>query len=267
MTLPLRQPLSVRSCPLPAELWSELNRTQAGIQGFDLARNQAARVLQIGAGGIGTHVATGLIMKALGALDIFDDDVVELTNLTRQLFDRHDVGQFKATALARRLAREALFPTVIRAHPRRFQEMLEAATSSPRYDLIICGVDNNPTRRAAAAFGLRHRIPVIHAAISHDGNALYVMVQDSKPGTPCWGCALPEELNDGTFPCGLPGIVDVLQVVSGVIVYAVDTVLSGRPREWNIRYFYLDAGMPERVRTLPPRPGCALCTGHNLWLA
>jgi adenylyltransferase/sulfurtransferase len=251
---------------VPVTLWSELNRSQEGIAGFDLARNQAAHLLLIGAGGIGSHVAMGLAMKGLGALEILDDDTVELKNCTRQLFDRHDVGRFKAIALARRLAREALFPLTIRAQPRRFQEVLEAGTAMPRYDLIICGVDNNPTRRAAATFGLAHRIPVIHAAVSRDGNALYVMVQPSTPGAACWGCALPAELNDRTFPCGLPGIVDVLQVVSGLIVYAVDTLLSARPRDWNLRYVYLDGGIPERLRLLPRRPGCALCTGHNLWV-
>jgi adenylyltransferase/sulfurtransferase len=260
-----RTALTLHSRPLPPAQWADLNQSQQGITGFNLERYQAAHLLLIGAGGIGSHVATALIRKGVGALAIHEDDIVELKNLTRQLFDRRDVGAFKATALARRLASEAVFPAVIHAHPRRFQEVLDSSTALPPYDLIICAVDNNPTRRAATAYGLRHKIPVIHSAVSHDGNALYVMVQRSVPGHACWACALPNQSRDGTFPCGLPGIIDVLQVVSGVIVYAVDTLLCARPRQWNFRSFYLDGGLPERLQLLPRRPGCPLCTASNLW--
>jgi len=267
MNLPARLPATFHASPLPSHHWQELNRSQQGIEGFDLAAHQAARALLIGAGGIGSHVAAALIRKGLARLDVCDDDCVETKNLTRQLFDRNAIGQFKAIALARQLARDALFPAEIRGLPLRFQEILQSSDPLPRYDFVVCGVDNNATRRAAAVFGLRHKVPVILAAVSHDGNALYVMVQQSKPDTACWGCAFPQYLNDLTFPCGLPGIVDILQVVAGVIVYAVDTILGARHREWNVRHFYLDAGMPERVLTLPHRPGCALCTGHNIWAA
>ena len=266
MSLQARTPATFRARPLPAQAWPELNTSQQGIEGFDLARYQAARALLIGAGGIGSHVTAGLIMKGLGYLHISDDDHVELKNLTRQTkFRVDDIGAFKAVALARRLAADALFPAEILGLPFRFQELLEAQLQ-PRYDFIICGVDNNPTRRAVSVFGLRHKLPVIHAAVSHDGNALYVMIQDAKPGAACWGCAFPQYLNDGAYPCGLPGIVDVLQVVAGVIVYAVDTIIGTRPRDWNVRHFYLDAGMPERVRMLVRRRGCAICTGHQIWV-
>jgi len=263
----LRTPVTFRGHPLPPARWAELNASQQGIEGFYLPAHQAARALLVGCGGIGSHVATAMVRKGLGALDGWDDDLVETKNLTRQLFSRYDITQFKAVALARQLARDALFPTEIRALPLRFQEIVAGDFALPRYSLIICGVDNNPTRRAVTVFALRRRIPVIYAAVSHDGNSLYVMVQEAKPGAACWGCAFPNYVNDDAYPCNLPGIIDVLQVVSGLIVYAVDTVLCGRPRDWNVRHVYLDGAIPERTRSLARRPGCALCTGHNIWAA
>ncbi len=251
--------------PVRAELVGELNSSQAKIEGFELATYQAAHVALIGGGGIGSPVAIALARKGAGRLTVVDDDRVELKNLTRQHFARRDVGKFKAVCLAQRLARDGLFPATLEACPRRFQELLDRGHQFPSGTILICGVDNNPSRRAVAAYALARRMVAIHAAVGRDGNALYIMVQE--PGKACWGCAFPDYLNDISYPCNLPGIIDVLQVVSGLIVYAVDTVLCARPREWNVRHIYLDGAAPDRVRSIPRRPGCALCTGYNLWAA
>jgi molybdopterin/thiamine biosynthesis adenylyltransferase len=241
-----------------------LNHSQGMIEGFDLAVYQRTKVLLVGAGGIGTHVALGLIRKGLRQLVLSDDDVVESKNLPRQiLFGIDDVGKLKAVSLARRLTREALFPAEIVALPYRFQELVVDRYDFGCVDVIVCGVDNNPTRRAVSIYGLQQRVPVIHAAVARDGNALYVMVQEA--GRACWGCALPTYLADQSYPCNLPGIIDVLQVVAGHIVYAVDSLLCGRSREWNLRYCYLDGGLPDRAQLVSRRRGCALCTGYNRW--
>lgn len=263
MTLAVRKATTTRGRPLPVAQQHELNSRQAKIEGFHLPSYQDAHVTLIGAGGIGSLVGTSLIRKGLGHLTILDDDVVELSNLTRQLYSPNDIGKFKALRLASRLAAEALFPAQLSAYPLRFQELPNEGRDLT-CNLIVCGVDNNPTRRAVSVYGLQHRIPVIHAAVSRDGNALYVMLQEASGGA-CWGCAFPNYLNDISYPCQLPGIIDVLHVVAGLIVYAVDSLLCGRPREWNVRQVYLDGGVPDRARLVPPRPGCALCTGYNMW--
>jgi len=250
---------------LPPALQAELNSSQQKVEGFDLVAYQAANILLVGAGGIGSHVASALLRKGIGGLWLADDDVVECKNLTRQLFSKSDLANFKAVALARQLARDGLFPAEIRALPFRFQELLANGHDIGRCNLIVCGVDNNPTRRAVSAYALQHNMVVIYAAVARDGNSLYVMLQ--SPGAACWGCVFPTYLNDDAYPCGLPGIIDVLQVVSGLIVYTVDTVLCGRSREWNVRQMYLDGSLPDRARSVLRRRGCALCTGHTIWAA
>ena len=257
ITLWERRARTFRSWPVHANLMADLNSSQAQVAGFDLVAYQAAHIVMVGAGGIGSHVAAALLRKGIGRLTLLDDDRVERKNLTRQLFSRHDVGKYKAVRLGRQLARNGLFRSTIHAHPRRFQELVERGQHLTNASVFICGVDNNPTRRAVTAYALAHDVVVIHAAVSRDGNQLYVMVQ--KPREACWGCAFPHYLNDTAYPCNLPGIIDVLQVVAGLIVFTVDTLICGRPRAWNVRHVYLDGSVPERARKIERRLDCGVC--------
>jgi molybdopterin/thiamine biosynthesis adenylyltransferase len=243
--------------PVKQSLISELNRSQSTIHGFDIAKYQTGHVVMIGAGGIGSHVAAALVRKGIGRLTLIDDDKVELKNCTRQLFDRHDVGKYKAVQLGRHLSSEGMFATQIESHPRRFQEMLERGYQPPPGAILIGGVDNNPTRRAVATTAREYGAQAALAAVSIDGNQLYVMVQE--PGQACWGCAYPHYVNDRTYPCNLPGIIDVLQVVSGLMVFTVDSLLCGRHREWNVREVVLDGSMPDRSRHVGKRSNCVIC--------
>src|SRR5947208_3222979 len=120
-----RRSKTYRTSPVRTGLRDELNSTQAKITGFDLAATQAAHIVLIGAGGIGSPVAAALTRKGVGRLSIIDDDTVELKNLTRQWYGRADIGKYKAHCLARNLAAEGLFPTELDAYPFRFQEMLQ----------------------------------------------------------------------------------------------------------------------------------------------
>ena len=102
------------------------------------------------------------------------------------------------------------------------------------YNAIICGVDNNPTRISVAEYCLARDIPLIVNAVSRDGVQMYCAIQE--PDKACFGCIMPQAMNNNVYPCNLPGIIDVIQVVSGVTVYALDTILMNRNREWNSRY-------------------------------
>jgi len=236
----------------------ELNETQAKVPGFDRGAYKGKHIALIGAGGINSHVAHAIGRKgAADLLGLVDDDRLARQNLTRQLFSPADIGKYKTHALAKRLAREAMFPIKINSYPFRFQELLERGYHLGKPNLLICGVDNNPTRRAVSEYGLEHRIPVIHAAVARDGGSLYVMVQE--PGKACWLCAFPHYANDDSYPCNLPGIIDVLQVVSGLIVYAVDSLICTRARHWNVREIFMHGDLADRTRQLDRRPDCSLC--------
>ena len=252
-----RQPRTFRTKPCRSVQLEQLNSSQGKVGGFDLETYQGSHVVQVGGGGIGSHTANALVRKGIGWLTILDDDQVELPNLTRQLFSKGDIGKNKSLALGRRLEREGFFSTTIHAMPYRFREWAETGHSEEKIDAIICGVDNNPTRVDVSRFGIQHGIPVIHAAVSRDGNSLYCMVQE--PGEACFGCMFPHALDDEEYPCNLPGIIDVLQMVAGLIVFSLDSVLCGRSRAWNVRRIFLDGTFSDRTERIERKIECPLC--------
>jgi molybdopterin/thiamine biosynthesis adenylyltransferase len=251
------KPEEFRTNPVPQEKWDELNYNQNKIYGFYLRIYQALRVLLIGAGAIATHVAMALVRKGIGWLDMYDGDVVELKNLTRQLFSIEDEGKNKAICLARILSKQGFFKTTLTGYPYRFQEALEMGTDFSTYNAVICAVDNNPTRIAAAKYCLDKKIPLIISAVSRDGDLMYCAIQE--PDKACFGCIMPHAINDNTYPCNLPGIIDIIQVVSGFTVYALDTIAMGRYREWNIKMVSLDGSHPDSSVVVESKAECALC--------
>lgn len=255
------KPKSYLTKALDSLRWSELNFSQGKIRGFDLERNQQSRILLVGAGGLNSNSALGMVRKGIGELDIFDDDYVETKNLTRQFFYPRDIGKNKAIRLAKNLSNEGFFRTKITGYPFRFQEALELGFHLSNYDAIVSGVDNNTTRVTVAKFGLDNQIPVIHSAVSRDGNYMYCAVQET--GKACFGCMFPHSLNDATYPCNLPGIIDVLQVVAGFVVFALDTILSERNREWNLKAISLDGSVPDSSLVVANKEDCPLCGSQN----
>jgi molybdopterin/thiamine biosynthesis adenylyltransferase len=240
-----------------AKKWPELNSSQQKIAGFNLNAYRSAKVLLIGGGGIGSHTAQGLLRKGIESLDIWDDDKVELKNLTRQLYSIKDVGKNKAVSLAKIMSKEGFLKSTIRGYPFRFQEALERDTDLSGYSAIICAVDNNPTRIAAAEYCLSKDIPLIMSAVSRDGIQMYCAIQE--PGQACFSCLMPQAINNSRYQCNLPGIIDIIQVVSGFTVYALDTVLMQRNREWNLRMFSLDGSIPDSSLYIPKSENCPLC--------
>jgi molybdopterin/thiamine biosynthesis adenylyltransferase len=246
-----------RTKPIAKEKWDKLNFSQGKISGFDLTIYQAADVLLIGGGAIGSHVALGLVRKGIKGLDILDDDQVELSNLTRQLYSVKHVGKNKAISLAKILSKQGFFSSKITGYPYRWQEAVEMGLDVTRYAAIICAVDNNPTRLSAALFCLAHKIPLVLNGVSRDGVQMYCAVQE--PSQACFGCLMPHAINDNQYPCNLPGIIDVIQVVSGFTVYALDTILMRRHREWNLRMIALDGSIPDSALSIPQKDNCPLC--------
>jgi len=249
-----------RTKAVAKEKWHKLNFSQGKIAGFDLAVYQKTEVLLIGAGAIGSHVALALVRKGIGCLDILDDDQVELPNLTRQLFSVKSIGKNKAVCLSKILSKQGFFQSTIRGYPYRWQEALEIRLDLTRYSAIICAVDNNPTRLSAARYCLAHKTPLVINGVSRDGVQLYCAVQE--PGQACFGCLLPQAINNDQYPCNLPGIIDVIQVVSGFTVYALDTLLMPRHREWNLRMVSLDGSIPDSALSMARKPNCPLCGGE-----
>lgn len=216
-----------------------------------------ARIVMIGCGGLGSECGHGLIRKGIGELHLCDHDIVELSNLSRQKFGEEDLGKNKALCLARNLAHEATARSLIVGHAATFQEVVERNMNT-RCSVAIVGVDNNLTRVYVARHYFLRRIPVIFTAVDRDACRGYVFVQDSKPGTPCFLCLFPDAKHDKSVEGCTGAAIDVLKVMAGIVIYAVDTLLMDRPRTWNYKQVHLDGGQ-DGHRTVKQREECPLC--------
>jgi adenylyltransferase/sulfurtransferase len=235
---------------------------QKKIAGFDQDVFSKRKVVMIGAGGLGSHIAPALLRKGIGALTIIDNDEVDVTNLNRQRFYEADIEKNKAIALVENLQRECIFATQLTGIGLSFEEAV-AKGMDIGCDVAICGVDNNPCRVAATQYFRGKRIPVIFTAVSADGDHGYVFVQE-QDGT-CFGCIFPDAVNNLTFPCpGTPAIIEILQTVGALAVYAVDSCLMGRKRDWSYRQVHLSDGRYDSTKTLTERVDCPLRNTHHV---
>ncbi len=230
---------------------------QRKIPGFDQDVFSNSSVLCVGAGGLISHIAPTLVRKGIRRITLLDDDVVESSNLNRQRFYRKDLGKNKALALARNLQGESIAATEIYGIPLRIEDAVEGGMDLT-CDVAICGVDNNPARIAASRYFRARAIPVIFVAVSRDGDHGFVFVQE-KTG-PCISCLFPDMAADDRFPCpGTPAIADILQALGALCVYAVDTLLMKRQRNWAYRRISLSDQSSDGASVVPIRPGCGTC--------
>jgi adenylyltransferase/sulfurtransferase len=226
------------------------------------ARIRAARVLVIGAGGLGSPLALYLAAAGVGTLGLVDDDHVSLSNLQRQiLFRTADVGRLKVEAGAAALA--ALNPGVmVEAHPIRLTAD-NAAELFSRYDLIADGSDNFETRFLVndTAYGAGKTL-VSAAVTEFDGQLATFKAHDGV--SPCYRCLFAAPPPPGTAPsCSQTGVLGAAAGVMGSLqalevlkeITGIGTGLAGRL----LIYDALAARL--RVITVPRDPGCGLCGG------
>jgi molybdopterin/thiamine biosynthesis adenylyltransferase/rhodanese-related sulfurtransferase len=192
-----------------------------------------ARVLLIGAGGLGSPAALYLAAAGVGTLGIVDDDVVDASNLQRQVLHSSDrVGMPKTESAD--LTLTALNPEVnVVRHPVRLDESnVEELVAA--YDVIVDGTDNFETRYLLNDASVAHRKPVVHGSIYRwDGQVTTFVPFDG----PCYRCLYPtqppEELAPACAVAGvlgvLPGIIGLLQANETVkLVLGVGETLAGR---------------------------------------
>lgn len=236
---------------------SEVTYAQERCPGFSQSVLNRLRILLIGAGGIGSETALGLTRKGIFQLRIFDGDVVSLTNLTRQFFYKSDLGKNKAICLGKNLLNEATRETEIISHPFMFQKGLEEKITM-ECDLALCLPDNNETRLAASRFFL-NKVPVVFSGLDEEASTGYVFVQE--PGKACIACARPEVTKDKERnPCRqAASIIDLGKLISGLVLFAVDSTVMNRKRDWNYRQIFLNGLPPEILKTVGKREDCPVC--------
>ena len=225
------------------------------------ARLRAARVLVVGAGGLGAPLALYLAAAGIGTIGLVDHDELELSNLQRQVIhSTARIGRNKAESAAETLA--ALNPEVrIEPHALRM-DAAAARDLIPRYDLVCDGTDNFATRFLLGdACHLLGRTLVSAAVLRFEGQ-LSTFKSHRGPPHPCHRCLHPEPPPPGLVPsCSEAGVLGAVTGVMGTLqatealkeVLGIGEGMSGRLLLWDA----LDA----RFRTVRLRrdPGCALC--------
>jgi molybdopterin/thiamine biosynthesis adenylyltransferase/rhodanese-related sulfurtransferase len=173
-----------------------------------------AKVLLLGAGGLGSPTALYLAAAGVGTLGIVDDDTVDLSNLQRQVIHNSDrIGVPKVDSAEETI--KALNPDVnvqkyrVRLGPENIMDIL------PDYDIVVDGLDNFPTRYLLNDASVRLQIPVVSAAILGFEGQLSVF----KPyDGPCYRCLFPSPPPAELAPsCGANGVLGVLPGTMGLL--------------------------------------------------
>lgn len=212
MTLPLGEPLAA---PLGDEERERYSRTillpEFGEEGQ--RRLRSARVLLVGAGGLGAPVALGLACAGIGTLGVIDADRVDLGNLQRQFAHRlRDVGRRKTRSAAR--AVHALNPdVVVRTHPFRLTAD-NAAELFADYDIVVDGSDNFATRYLVADAAGARGIPTVWGSVLRFEGQVSVFWPGHGPG---YRDLYPDANADGPT-CGTAGVLGALCAQVGAIM-------------------------------------------------
>ncbi len=220
-----------------------------------------ARVLLIGAGGLGSPAAFYLAAAGVGTLGLVDHDVVDMSNLQRQILHTNDrVGVPKVESA--RLTLTALNPDV---NVVGYQERLSSENIMDiirDYDVIVDGCDNFPTRYLINDACVMTGKPNVHGSIfQFEGQASVFY-----PGRgPCYRCLFPEPPPPGAAPsCQEAGVLGVLPGLVGC-VQALETIklLLGIGKPLIGRMVYFDTlSMELRIHKLRRDPNCPVCGEH-----
>jgi adenylyltransferase/sulfurtransferase len=218
---------------------------------------KAARVLMVGAGGLGSPAALYLAAAGCGTLGLLDCDRVELSNLHRQvLFDDNAISRPKAQAGRERLA--ALNPEVrIIAHAVELKAG-NVREIFARYDLVLDGSDRLSTRYLVNDACVILGLPLVSAAIHRFEGQIMTYIPDRGP---CYRCAFPQAADGMVANCAeagvlgvLPGMLGVLQATEAIkLITGIGEPLTGRL----LTYDALDMRFSEFRVTR--RPDCAVC--------
>ncbi len=224
---------------------------------------KAARVLVVGAGGLGSPALMYLAASGVGVIGVIDGDTVEGSNLQRQIIHA-DARIGMPKVFSAEIAMKALNPFIeVRPYHRRLEDAF-AAELVAEYDLVLDGTDNFDTRylvnRVCAAAGK----PLIAAAITQwEGQ---ISLYDPAQGGPCFECVFPVRPAPGMVPsCAEAGVAAPLPGVIGAMM-AMEAVkaLTGAGEGLRGRLMIHDALYAEtRVIGVKRRAGCAACGGQG----
>ena len=188
------------------------------IGGQGQSKLRKARVLVVGAGGLGSPVLSYLAAAGVGVIGVIDDDIVSLSNLQRQvLFDEDQLDTPKVFSAQAKLKKLNPFVEILPFNRRL--NTLDAETLFCDFDLIIDGTDNFATRQLVNSACVKLKKPLILGAITQwEGQVSVFNVTQSSP---CYACVFPTEPASGLAPdCASAGVMGALPGVIGSMMAA-----------------------------------------------
>lgn len=230
---------------------------EIGVEGQE--KILAARVLVIGAGGLGSPAAYYLASAGVGTLVLADGDTVDLTNLQRQILHTTDaVGMDKAQSGARTLGQINPQCQVVALTERLAGDALEAEVAQA--DVVLDCCDNFATRHAVNRACVAHRVPLVSgAAIRFDGQV--AVFDKRRDDAPCYHCLFPESQDVEEMRCAIMGVFAPLTGIVGTTQAAEALkILIGCGETLAGRLLLLDGlAMEWRSIAVPRDPECAVC--------
>lgn len=215
---------------------------------------EKAKVLILGAGGLGSPVSVYLVEAGIGSVTLIDFDVVDKTNLNRQfLYNENFIGKSKieiALAFLKTLNQNVEIKGISEKISSENAENLLKG-----YDLIIDCLDNFKTRYIVNTFAWKLKTPIFHAGISNFYGQLTIIIPDT---TPCLECVFPD-IQDAISPVFgyLAGIMGSM-LVSEVVKY----LLNLKPLLVNKLLLYDSLNLQYNIFNIKKRPICKICNNQ-----
>jgi len=218
-----------------------------------------AKLLCIGAGGLGSPALLYLAAAGVGTLGVVDDDEVSLSNLQRQIMhETAEIGKAKTSSAIRAIARVNPHIDVIPHQLRLDKSNVDQVIAG--YDAVLDGTDNFATRYLVNAACVRAKIPLISAAMSQWEGQL--SVYDPANGGPCYQCVFPQAPAEGLAPnCAQAGVMGALAGVMGSMMAgeAIKLVTgAGQVLRSEILIYDSLYGEMRKLKT-SQRQGCPIC--------
>ena len=251
---------SIKSTPSTTELERNARHiVLREIGGTGQNRLKEARVLVIGAGGLGSPALQYLAAAGVGTIGVIDDDTVENSNLQRQVIHTDDrIGMPKVFSAEAAMKAQNPFVTIRPYHRRLTRDI--AAELFADYDLILDGTDDADTRYLVNETAVAAKLPLISAAITQwEGQ---ISLFDPSRGAPCYACVFPEKAAAGLAPsCAEGGVLGPLPGILGAMM-AAEAIkhLTGAGETLMGRMLIYDA-LDAETRTIRVKrnPECATC--------
>lgn len=233
------------------------------IGGAGQKRLKEAKVLVVGAGGLGAPALQYLAAAGVGTIGVIDDDHVDNSNLQRQVIHKDaSIGEPKVFSAEKEMRAQNPFIEV-RPYNRRLTEE-SAQNLFSEYDLILDGTDNFDTRYMVNKVAVSLGVPLISAAMTQwEGQ---ISTYDPARGGPCYQCVFPEKPAPGLVPsCAEAGVVGPLPGVVGSMMALEAVKEITKAGEGLLGQLFLFDGLygESRKISVKPRQDCPICRGKS----